>query len=199
LKFPELPDLSGNPPLLAQIHPAVTNQKEIPSYSKHPSLLFVGQTEIYVAQPGGEWSTVSLGELLGTQSFSITKDFLQNEASQIRESAQQGTRLLPFIFPLFFFFISFPLRVLNVFLDTIVIYLCVKILGFPLNFKKTFQLSLHICVAAELATILTANFAKGLPMFSIAFWAYVVVVFWNLRHIQALPIDALVDREKDQS
>lgn len=108
-----------------------------------------------------------------------------------QERLQSTLRALPFIFMAFFFFILFPFRIFNVLLDTIIIYFMVKMLRLPLGWKKVVQITLHITVAAELLSTLTANFANGLPMFSYAFWAYTGLVYWSLRNIKAVsPIEA---------
>lgn len=197
LPFPELPNLVNNPPLLLQLNTNVKDVADILTHSEEPSLFFVGERELYLSQLGGEWSSLPLNEILPASESELNKEQLTREKPQYIEVARTNIRRLPMLFPFFFFLVSFPLRMFNILLDTAVIFFTTKLLGYPLPFRKNFQISMHIAIAAELLTILTAQFATGLPMFTLTFWAYTVAVYWKLRHVQILPIDVLVDQDKD--
>lgn len=197
LPLPELPDLVGKPPLLLQLNPNVKSVEDISSLSISPSLFFVGELELYVSQLGGQWSPMPLSDVLTTQSGELNKAQLIEGKAQYLEFVRTSVRMLPLLFPLFYFFISLPLRFFNILLDTAIIFFATKMLGYPLPFRKNLQISLHVGIVAELVTVLTAQFATGLPMFTLTFWAYTILIYWKLRHVQMMPIDVLVDREKD--
>ncbi len=196
LAFPKLPDATDTPPYLLQVNPEVHTSGEISGQSKGGSLFFAGQNQLYVSQPSSGWSNLPLTQLLTTDTFTIDKASLVNSLPKLHQSLQQFVKFLPVAFAVFFLCISFPFQVVNVLLDTIFIYLIVKMFGLPLNLKKVVQISLHITVIAELVNILTANFAGTLPMFTIAFWGYTIIVYWQLRHIKAFPTDEVAHQEK---
>lgn len=191
LPFPNLPDAVGTPPTLLEVNPSVTDVNQISQSGDERSLVVIGEKTAYLAQPGGGWTDFPLTDLLSSDEFTISKESVTREAPSYQERLQTTLRALPFLFLAFFFFISFPLRLLTVVIDSLLIYFMIKISGLPLTLKKVIQLSMHIMVAAELITILTANFSSDLQMFSLAFWGYTFIIYWNLRHIKALsPIEA---------
>jgi hypothetical protein len=196
--FPALPDLRETPPLLLQINPAVNSDSEIAQHLKQRSFFFAGSTQLFVAQPDSQWSAMPLTEIIQNTPAQITRQTLESQKQTYISYLQSAVRLLPLIFPLFYLIITFPLRLLTVMIDTVILFLCARLMGYPLPLKKTAQISFHIMTVAELVTVLTANFTTELPMFSITFWIYTVIVYWQLRHIQALPIGVVSDQEKDQ-
>lgn len=197
LAFPQLPDLQGTPPNLVEINPAVEMAAQISQTSDNKSAFFANQTQLFVSQPGGGWSGTPLTDFLSSSPFVINKQTLVAQQPQLQQQLATGLRLLPLAFLAFFLLVSFPLRMLNVIFDTIFIYVVIRIFGLPMSFKKVVQVSLHVSVAAELITILTANFAAGLPMFTIAFWGYTLIIYWQLRHVKALTLSEVERLNKE--
>jgi hypothetical protein len=196
IPFPQLPDLTETPPLLLQFNPAVNSTEDIAKYSQKGSFLFVGRSNLFVFQPDNSWSELPLIDLLGTDYSKVTKQTLIHNKAANDEHIRRLSWIASVAFPFFFFFISFPFRFISVLMDTILIFVIIKIFGLPLSFKKTLQISVHIMVAAELLTILTATIATTLPMFALAFWSYTLIVYWVVRNVKILPTDAAADREK---
>ena len=191
LPFPNFPDASGTPPTLLEVNPGITEVNQISQSGDERSLVVIGEKTVFLSQPGGGWTDFPLTDLLSSEEFTISKESVVREAPTYQDRLQTTLRALPFLFLAFFFFVSFPLRLLTVVIDSLLIYFMIKISGLPLTLKKVLQLSMHIMVAAELISILTANFSGGLQMFSLAFWGYTFIIYWNLRHIKALsPIEA---------
>lgn len=187
--FPKLPDAQGLPPQLLEINPKIKDASEITQTQSEKSLVVFGADRLYLAQPGGGWNSLFFEEVFGADSFSVTKGAIESQLPRYREQLNTTLRAFPFLYSAFFFFISFPFRLLSVVIDSLLIFFMIKISGLPLTLKKVTQISLHIMVAAELITTLTANFGSGLQMFSIAFWLYTFMVYWNLRNIRALTPD----------
>lgn len=198
LPFPKLPDLRETPPSLLQLNSAVNNHADIAQHLKQRSFFFVGSTQLFIAQPGGQWSAMPLTEVVQNTPVLLTRQTLEDQKQTYISDVESVVRLLPLVFPVFFFAISFPLRLLTVVIDTIILFLCARLMGFPLPFRKSLQISFHIMTVAELVTVLTAPISTDLPMFSITFWIYTLIVYWHLRHIQALPIGVVFDQDKDQ-
>ena len=198
IPFPALPDLKETPPLFLQINPAVNSAAEIAQQLKQRSFFFVGSSQLFIAQPDNQWSAMPLSEVLQSTPALVTRQTLDDQKQTYISYLQSAVRLLPLIFPFFYLVVTFPFRLLTVVIDTVILFLCARLMGYPLPFKKTVQISFHIMTVAELVTVLTANFTTELPMFNITFWIYTVIIYWHLRHIQALPIGAVFDREKGQ-
>jgi hypothetical protein len=187
--FPSFPDAQGLPPQLLEINPQIRDASEITQTQSDKSLIVLGANDLYLAQPGGGWNSLPQAEVFGSDSFSVTKEGLSAKLTSSLEDLNTSLRALPFFYAMFFFFVSLPFRFLSVLIDSLLIFFMIKISGLPLTLKKVLQISLHIMVAAELITTLTANFGSGLQMFSIAFWLYTFIVYWNLRHVRALSPD----------
>lgn len=189
LGFPYLPDTNGVPNRLLIVDTTIENANQIPSLKEDERSVFViGKQRIFIAQPSGGWSDMLLTDVLTSDSFAISKASLVESLPDYQKQLTNLMRILPIVFFAFFFLVAFPLRVLNVLLDSLMVYLIVRLFRLPLGFKKVIQLSLHIAVAAELVAILTAQFSSGLPMFSIAFWGYMMLVYWQLRNVKALSL-----------
>jgi len=186
LAFPKLPDAQGLPPQLLELNTQVTDINQISQSGKERSLVVAGERQLFVSQPGGGWSDLPLTDILTTDRFTITKESLEAALPSYHRQLQTTLRALPFFFVLLFFLISFPLRVFNVVIDSIVIFFIVRLIGLPLGYKKVAQISLHVTVVAELLTVLTANITRSIPMFSLAFWGYTLFIYWNLRNVKAL-------------
>lgn len=185
--LPALPDPTGLPGQLLLIDPTITEVNQVPSLSRdQAAAVVVGRQELYVSQPSGGWTSLSLVDVLGTDSFTITRQSLVDQQSRYQQLLNQVLHWLPAAVGLVFLLFSLPLRLLNLLLDSLLIWLMVRLFRLPLNFAKVMQLSLHAAVAAELIAVLTARFAAGLPMFTIAFWGYILLVYWQLRHVRAL-------------
>lgn len=197
LPFPQFPDGQGLPPKLVVIDPRIMSVNEIPSQGDaERSMFFVGKHQLYVAQPGGGWSEMSLTDVLSTTPFTISKYSLESSQPEYQEQIGRVLQLLPLAFGLFYFFIAFPLRIFNVIVDTVIIFILVKVLGLPFGFKKVLQISLHAAVAAELISVVTSHFAAGLPMFSLAFWGYIILIYWHLRNVKAFTLNEVGRRDK---
>ncbi len=186
LAFPKLPDAQGLPPQLLELNPQITDVNQISQSGQQRSLMVVGERQLFVGQPGGGWSDLPLTDVLSSDSFTITKDSLQAALPSYQRQLQTTLRALPFVFVLCFFFISFPFRIFNVVIDSILIFFVIRVMGLPLGYKKVAQISLHVTVVAELLTVLTANITRSVPMFSFAFWGYTIFIYWNLRNVKAL-------------
>lgn len=186
LPFPKLPDAVDAPPKLLELNTSINEPQQISQTQSERSLVVIGAKTAYVAQPGGGWSDLPLTDLLDSNAFSITKANLTTDRQLYLDRLATTLRALPVLFIGFFFFVSFPFRILSVLLDTLLIFFMIKLSRLPLSLKKVAQISLHVTVAAELITVLTANFSNGLQMFSLAFWGYTFIIYWNLRHIKAL-------------
>jgi len=197
LAFPNFPDLQNAPAQLLEVNPSITEVTQISQTESQRSLVVIGKQTAYLAQPGGGWSELALTDILTSDTFEITSANLTTDRNMYLDRLNSTLRALPFLFTGFFFFVSLPLRLFSVLIDSILIYFMVRISNIPLSFKKVLQISLHVTVAAELLTVLTANFSQGLQMFSLTFWGYSFLIYWNLRHIKSLKPIETVDLNKE--
>jgi|GEM_PF-984261 len=198
LPLPALREFQQSPPLLAQLNPTVTSVAEIAAHTQKPSFFFIGNHELYMSQPNDTWKTMPLTALLPTSSFHLDKQAVSQYIPSVQQQVDQSLKLLPFLISIVFFFLTLPLRLISMCLDTLLIYLVVRMTGLPISFKKAVQLSLHIMVVAEIISLLTATVAQDLPMFSLTFWLYTLIVYWQLRHIKALPLNVVGHQDKDR-
>ena len=167
--------------------------------SSTPALLFVTKNTLFGFQGDNQWTELPLKDIPQlNQAFTITTETLPAFIDQAKHFSEQLLRFAAFAYPIAFVSVVAPLRLLSLLFESILLFFVLRLVNPFWTFRKIYQLSLHIAVVAETIQLVTTFFfhATALPMFTLAFWGYFMIILWQLRSVKLLPLRH-VQRKKE--
>ncbi len=184
LPYPQFLPSSGLPPTFGVIDPSKSSPNS-------DSFFFVNNNKLFVSAGPSNWSEFPLKELPGFEnSFTIDKSSLPTFVQEWKSAALQTLQAMPFFVPFAYIFFLPVIRLFQILLDSLLIFLILRLANRKFSYQKIYQISLHITVVAETIRVLTDHLlgASNLPMFSLAFWGYFMIVFFQLRKVRMIQI-----------
>lgn len=182
ISYPENFEIDSQfPTLLAYISPDKLEINQFKDRFEHESLIVITPKELFINNLQDSWTQAPLSELLPTDTATtpLTKESLPNYLDQTKAFFINLLSLTKQIN-----YLAMPLLILLIMLwmgliESIFLFLFFKLNQINLNFKKTYQLSLHLTVVAETINQVTAWIYPQiqLPMFTLSFWIILIYVF----------------------
>jgi len=188
IEFPsQLPKDSFPSSKLALLNTQVNETKQVADKAEASSLLFISSNTLYVSNSNSGWSELPLDQVIPNQPFTLNRQTLPSTIAYWKEVSNNLLQIAPFAYPVGFFLLTVPLRLVGLFVEAMVIFLLLRLINSQLSLGKIFQLLLHIGVIAELVQLVTASLTQtSLPMYSLTLWGYFLVILPSLRELKVL-------------
>ncbi|MBU0576897.1 DUF1189 domain-containing protein [Patescibacteria group bacterium] len=171
------------PPRLAYLSPDEQTPEQFDEKFANESLFILTPRYLYLNDLRDSWTAMLLTELLPTDPATLSKETLPNYLDQVKLFISRlvtfTQRAIYIVLPAFSIFVMLWVGLI----ESIFMYLFFKFNQIKLNFKKTYQLSLHLMVVAETINQLTSWLYPKvqLPMFVLSFWIILLYIFWTQR------------------
>lgn len=147
------------------------------------SLFITSPTTIYTLNQGTLDSVGSLQDILGNESFEVTKDNLQLYTEKIQNVSNDVLTATGYLFPIGMVFFLSITSLYILLIDTLIIFLFIKIQRIALSYHQLLQLGLALLVPAQIIELVTklAQLDTQVSMLSLSFWILFIVVFFSLQ------------------
>jgi len=135
-------------------------------------------TDSLLIRTNGEPQSLSLTEVLGPETFSLSRPEVIKFLQQTSERTQQLLYALQYFLPIAFLFTYSLSRGIFLLIETALLYFVLRIYRRPTPLKDLIKLTLHILVLAEVvnqwATVVLPQ--SPISVLSLSFWVLVIVV-----------------------
>ena len=155
------------------------------------SFFVVTKDQAYVSDDQTTWSNLPLNEMAGfDHSFTITKQNLPDFITTWQQQLSDMLSALAFVYPIGYFVISTSAHLLGLLINSLFAFYILRLLRRRFAYIKIFQIFLHVSVIAEFVQLIAAHLfpQSGLPMYTITFWGFALVIFHGLKHVSEVNI-----------
>jgi len=196
----DLPSLT-NTNQLALIDTQVSDVHEALAANKTDSLeplTVITSNKIFVSDLSGNWSALNLSDSPFFENpWTLNKQNLPAVISQAKNQINHLFVLAEFVYPFAFMLLTTLTTLFTIAIDSLLVFYIIKLFrrGFP--YRKVFQLSLHVAIIAELVQLVTQRIdtvnqftnATQFNMFTLTYWAYMMIILWTLRSVKMVQIN----------
>lgn len=175
------------PATLAYITDQELTTDQLESNLPTTSWFVVSQDQLFMNDLRQNWTQQSLDIVLPAKQLVLQKDDLNDITQSIQTWFNQTLAMTQKIsyglIPLFLIMTKFWAALI----ESLILFLLMKLNRIKLKFKQSLQLSLQITVVAELVVQLSSWLYPQLdwPMFALSYWLVVLYIFWTQRQALA--------------
>jgi hypothetical protein len=190
LPYPSFFPQQDLPEHFVVIDPHFSNPAQAMDDMKTSTFVFINDKDVFVQNSDHQWTSSPLKEFPGfDQDFTITQQNLPETITQGKEILDVSQILVLIAYPIIYFVSVIIWRLAATIVNAIIIFYCLKLFGKNFPYGKILQISLHVIIVAETASILFALLPSqpGFPVFDLLYWLFMIVIFIGLRKVQFVP------------
>lgn len=168
------------PQFLATLQPAEIATADLDSY---PAWSIITPTQLHVRNTSEKWVNFTLNEFLNAdQPFVLTKASLPTTILALQSGLEVASTIIKLLAVIVIPIALISVRLWGSILDTFLIYFFLRLNRTPLRFGKTWQLTLHLSLTAEIIFQATRWLYPNvkLPMFLISFWILFITIYFAI-------------------
>jgi hypothetical protein len=147
------------------------------------TLLLVTGSALAVTNPGLDSPSIFTWDQLADQPVTLTASQIQSFLSEAKQLLSALYSWRWFIVPLSLFLFIYPMRLIALLLDSLLLSLTASLLRRPLGYQKTLKLTLYTLVPAEIISLVTRLIYPDIsvPIFPLAFFGISLLALLSLK------------------